>query len=88
MPIYEYICKSCGSGFEVMQKLSDEPAKNCKHCLSDNIEKVMSQSAFVLKGHGWYVTDYARKGVKENACTEKAVDKGKVSPCSSCPSRG
>lgn len=83
MPIYEYTCKSCGKGFEVMQKFSDEPAKECKYCSSDDIEKVMSQSAFVLKGSGWHATDYAKK---ENKCAEKTVDKN--SPCSTCPSAG
>ena len=61
MPIYEYECAKCGEVFEVMQKISDPPPK--KHsCGSKRIKRVMSRSSFILKGSGWYVTDYARKG--------------------------
>ena len=60
MPIYEYECGKCGEIFEVMQKMSDPPPK--KHtCGSKRVKRVMSRSSFILKGSGWYVTDYARK---------------------------
>jgi putative FmdB family regulatory protein len=60
MPIYEYECKGCGEVFEVLQKLSD-PAPKKHTCGSTKVRRVMSPSAFVFKGEGWYVTDYARK---------------------------
>jgi putative FmdB family regulatory protein len=60
MPIYEYECKSCGKHFEVWQKITDEPLKVCKECGGELI-KLISESSFILKGTGWYVTDYARK---------------------------
>lgn len=60
MPIYEYECDKCGEIFEVFQKLSDPPPK--KHsCGSRKVHRVMSRTSFVLKGTGWYITDYARK---------------------------
>ncbi len=62
MPIYEYICNDCGKTFEVIQKFSDKPVKKCSHCSGNRVEKVISQSSFVLKGTGWYATDYAKKG--------------------------
>ena len=60
MPIYEYECKSCGKHFELWQKITDEPLKVCKKCGGELI-KLISESSFILKGTGWYVTDYARK---------------------------
>uniref|UniRef100_A0A7V4JQI4 Zinc ribbon domain-containing protein n=1 Tax=Thermodesulfobacterium geofontis TaxID=1295609 RepID=A0A7V4JQI4_9BACT len=60
MPIYEYECKNCGKHFEVWQKITDEPLKICKECRGELI-KLISESNFILKGTGWYVTDYARK---------------------------
>lgn len=60
MPLYEYECPSCGT-FEVIQKFSDAALTQCPTCQSA-VEKLISASAFHLKGAGWYITDYARKG--------------------------
>lgn len=61
MPIYEYECRKCGRTLEAMQKFSDAPLTECPGC-SGELRKLISQSSFHLKGSGWYVTDYARKG--------------------------
>ncbi|MEW6272226.1 MAG: zinc ribbon domain-containing protein [Thermodesulfobacteriota bacterium] len=61
MPIYEYRCPKCGV-FDHMQKITDKPLKRCPTCGSGKVSKQMSNPAFHLKGGGWYVTDYARKG--------------------------
>ena len=60
MPIYEYRCLDCDHEFERMQKFSDPPADSCPSC-TGAVQKLISRSAFHLKGDGWYVTDYARK---------------------------
>ena len=80
MPIYEYKCTKCGKEFELIQKFSDKPATKCPDC-SGKVEKLISQSSFVLKGTGWYQTDFAdkKKDTKEKADTPKP-------DCSSCPS--
>lgn len=64
MPIYEYICTACNHEFEKIQKFSDEPIRECEKC-GGKVEKKISQSSFALKGTGWYITDYARKGEKK-----------------------
>ncbi len=61
MPIYEYSCTKCGKTVEAMQKMSDPPLKKCPTC-GGSLAKVMSSTSFVLKGTGWYATDYAKKG--------------------------
>jgi len=61
MPIYEYECPSCGE-FEVTQRITEEPLKRCPHCKKRKVRKLMSNTSFQLKGSGWYITDYARKG--------------------------
>jgi putative FmdB family regulatory protein len=61
MPIYEYSCKKCGKTIEVIQKFSDPILKKHQGC-GGSLTKLISASAFQLKGTGWYVTDYARKG--------------------------
>jgi putative FmdB family regulatory protein len=59
MPIYEYRCEKCGKVFEVLQRFSDEPVKIHEAC-GGEVEKLISHSAFQLKGSGWYQTDYAK----------------------------
>jgi putative FmdB family regulatory protein len=73
MPIYEYECTECGRIEEAWQKFSDKPLKTCKHC-SGKLHKLISQSAFHLKGTGWYVTDYADKS-KSSASGNKSNSK-------------
>ena len=68
MPIYEYHCKKCGD-FEIMQRITDTPLSRCPECRG-KVTKLMSSTAFQLKGTGWYVTDYASKG-KDGGSSEK-----------------
>ena len=60
MPIYEYACEHCGV-FEEMQRITDAPLSKCPKC-KRKVRRLISQTSFQLKGSGWYVTDYARKG--------------------------
>ena len=60
MPIYEYKCQKCGP-FETTQKITDKPLGRCPTC-KGKVKKLISNTSFQLKGTGWYVTDYARKG--------------------------
>ncbi len=66
MPIYEYYCEVCKSNFELIQKISDKPAKKCIKCnKSTNVVKLVSAPGFRLKGGGWYETDF-KSGSKKN----------------------
>ena len=69
MPIYEYQCTKCGNVKEILQKFSDEAETTCSEC-DGNLQKIISQSTFHLKGTGWYVTDYANKK-KDTSSTTK-----------------
>lgn len=62
MPIYEYRCQRCGHELEVMQRITAEPLAQCPECgAEDGLKRLISQTSFVLKGSGWYVTDYKGK---------------------------
>ena len=62
MPIYEYQCASCHHELELMQKINDEPAKQCPQCLQNSLVRLVSAAGFQLKGTGWYATDFKDKG--------------------------
>ncbi len=61
MPIYEYRCAACGHTMEVIQKVNDKPLKKCTEC-SGALEKLISRSAFQLRGGGWYNEGYGGQG--------------------------
>ena len=58
MPIYSYKCNACGHQSDVLQKISDAPLTKCPACGKDSYSKQLTAAGFVLKGGGWYVTDF------------------------------
>ena len=65
MPIYEYQCDSCGHELEALQKLSDDPLRDCPACSKPSLRKLISAAGFRLKGGGWYETDF-KSGKRKN----------------------
>jgi putative FmdB family regulatory protein len=65
MPIYEYKCESCSAVLEKLQKISDEPLRDCPECGKSTLVKLVSAPSFRLKGSGWYETDF-KTGKKKN----------------------
>lgn len=68
MPIYEYQCPECANIFEEWAKASAmQEVMPCPLCQTPS-ERIISHTAFVLKGGGWYVTDYGyRKNISEDS---------------------
>ena len=73
MPLYEYQCDACGFRFEVIQKFSDAPIENCQSC-GGTVRKLLTSAAIQFKGSGWYITDYARKGMKGASSEHESKD--------------
>jgi putative FmdB family regulatory protein len=74
MPIYEYRCDDCGHELETIQKISDDPLKECPSCGKSKLKKLVSAAGFQLKGSGWYETDFKNKPKADN---NKSADKNK-----------
>jgi putative FmdB family regulatory protein len=76
MPIYEYDCPKCGT-FEATQRITESPLSKCPTC-KGKVKKLISNTSFQLKGTGWYITDYARKGKdaskSENGATSSSSE--------------
>ncbi len=70
MPIYEYKCESCGHVFEEWQKSYEERSIKCPLC-GGSTKRLISGTAFILKGSGWYVTEYGYKASKNGNSKEK-----------------
>lgn len=79
MPIYEYECTQCKRTFEVLQKFNDSPIEKCLLCQGAPVKKLISPSAFVLKGAGFYVNDYPSASRKKGSESEKSESSEKKS---------
>ncbi|MCW5198239.1 zinc ribbon domain-containing protein [Desulfobulbus sp. F4] len=83
MPVYEYKCSTCDKIFEVQQKISDAPLTVCSECGAE-LKKLVSASAFHLKGGGWYSDGYS-----SGTCGKDAKESKTVPACGSsggcCP---
>jgi putative FmdB family regulatory protein len=65
MPIYEYKCEFCSAVLEKLQKVSEEPLRDCPECGKSTLVKLVSAPSFRLKGAGGYATDF-KPGKKKN----------------------
>lgn len=66
MPIYEYRCEDCEQIFEEWQKDFKEQDVPCPVCGAKS-NRLISNTSFILKGSGWYVTDYCKRGDSSTA---------------------
>ena len=81
MPIYEYECDKCGVTFEAIQAISAKPLKTCQGlgCNDkDNgkVRRLVSTSGFILKGSGWYTSEYPSEARKKGWEQESKQGKG------------
>jgi putative FmdB family regulatory protein len=75
VPTYEYLCDKCGRTFEARQRISAPPLKTCETC-GGAVRRLISSTTFILKGEGWYVTDYPSAARKKAAESEKSTAGG------------
>ena len=79
MPTYEYECLKCGRVFEIRQRISEPPLTVCDAC-GGQVRRLLSAAPFILKGEGWYVTDYPSESRKKARESEKSADKPAEKP--------
>jgi len=69
MPTYEYECPKCPRVFEVRQRITEPALITCDRC-GGPIHRLLSPAPFILKGGGWYVTDYPSEARKKGTSSE------------------
>jgi putative FmdB family regulatory protein len=74
MPTYEYECLKCRRVFEIRQRISEPALKVCDAC-GGEVRRLLSAAPFILKGQGWYVTDYPSESRKQALQSEKSPEK-------------
>ncbi|MBI1846353.1 MAG: zinc ribbon domain-containing protein, partial [Candidatus Rokubacteria bacterium] len=77
MPTYEYQCDACHQVFEVRQRITESPLTRCEAC-GGSVRRLLSAAPFILKGEGWYVTDYPSEARKKAKASEKSTTETKA----------
>jgi putative FmdB family regulatory protein len=69
MPTYDYECPK-GHRFEAVQKMTAKPVATCPKCKSRARRVISAGGGFLLKGEGFYKTDYRSEDYKKKASAE------------------
>jgi len=64
VPIYDYRCDACGHAFSAVQPFSEGAIEKCPNC-GKRPRRLITSSAIVFKGSGWYKTDSRGKAPSE-----------------------
>ena len=75
MPTYEYQCEKCQRVFEIRQRITEPALTICEVC-GGHVKRLLSPAPFILKGEGWYVTDYPSESRKKAKEAEKPAANG------------
>ena len=75
MPTYEYECSKCKRVFEIRQRISEPPLTTCDRC-GGSVRRLLAPAPFILKGGGWYVTDYPSESRKQALKSESSASTG------------
>ncbi len=75
MPLYAYQCEKCGHEEEHIQRFSDAPVTECEVC-GGPTKRLITGTAFSLKGGGWYADGYASRGGGSSAGSDGGGSSG------------
>jgi putative FmdB family regulatory protein len=70
MPTYHYSCERCKHEFEIDQRITDPPRKRCPKCRG-SVYRVIHPVGHILKGSGFYATDYRKEDFEKRRRDEK-----------------
>jgi putative FmdB family regulatory protein len=87
MPIYEYECTTNGHRFEEFQKMNSRPLQKCREC-GGKVRKLISPTAFSLKGGGWYKDGYTANGKSKSESIGPKCEASKDTSPPACCSSG
>ena len=77
MPIYDYVCETCGHVMEVIHGIDAEGPRECPQC-GGPMSKAFAAPTFHFKGSGWAKKD--RKSVSGPVKTRAASEGGAAEP--------
>ena len=73
MPIYDYVCESCGHVVEVIHGISAPGPAACERC-GGSMKRALSTPAIVFKGSGWAKKERRATPAKAGSSTGSSDD--------------
>ncbi len=77
MVTYRYSCEKCGHEFDFDQRITDPPRRRCPKCRG-GVYRVIQPVGHILKGSGFYTTDYRKQDFKKRETEEKSGSGGAI----------
>jgi putative FmdB family regulatory protein len=59
MPTYVYECRTCAKTFEVKQRITADPLKDCDCGAQGSLRRLIQPVAVSFKGSGFHINDYS-----------------------------
>jgi putative FmdB family regulatory protein len=85
MPTYVYECSTCAKTFEVEQRITEDPLKDCQCGSAGSLKRLIQPIAVMFKGSGFHINDYAAKSSSPAEPTEAApACTGEPKSCGAC----
>jgi putative FmdB family regulatory protein len=74
VPTYRYQCSRCEVIHEIFHSISEKPRRKCPEC-GGRLERLIgSGGGILLKGSGFYTTDYRSASYHREAKKERGAD--------------
>jgi putative FmdB family regulatory protein len=70
MPLYRYLCESCGHSFSVLDSFNSQDQRECEECGAKQARRLPSRVGIQYKGTGFYTTNYGRKRSTEHSTND------------------
>ena len=83
MPTYEYECQKCGHRFDEFQSMTAKPLVRCPKCKGKLKRLIGAGAGILLKGSGFYGTDYRSSSYKEKQKSDASAGSSSASNSSS-----
>lgn len=78
MPLYRYLCESCGHNFSVLDSFNSPDQRECEECGAPGARRLPSRVGIQYKGSGFYTTNYGRNRSKgDSASTNGTAQRSK-----------
>lgn len=74
MPTYVYRCKRCEHQFETLQRITEDPIKDCPKCKGE-VTRLLFPVGIVFKGSGFHVNDYPSSGTRASTDSKPETKK-------------
>ncbi len=76
MPTYRYECTKCEEIHEIFHSISEKPRKKCPECGGKLERLIGAGGGVILRGSGFYTTDYRSDGYHREAKKDREAAKG------------